>query len=268
MESTSRPFAVVTGASKGIGEHYARALARKQYDLLLVARDRQRLEQIAGELMRAEHVQAKAEVLDLAETGAAFRLFAAARRCRDYTDVLIHNAGFGFHGAFADMPMAQVQQMLQLHVAGVVESTRLFLPEMIHRGTGAIINVSSVSGFFATPLLAEYSATKGFLIAFSEAVAQEVRPYGIRVQVCCPGVTDTDYHGAPGNTTRKRAQSPTLVANISLAALNRDKVIITTDWKGWFQLSVFRSVPRLLRETVRLVYTRLRSIRASWSRLK
>ena len=261
----NHPFAVVTGASKGIGEHYARALARRKYDLLLVARDRQKLEQIAGELIRAEHVQATTEVLDLAESDAAFRLFAAARRRRDYTDVLIHNAGFGFHGAFADMPMAQVQQMLRLHVTGVVESTRLFLPEMIHRGAGAIINVSSVSGFFATPLLAEYSATKGFLIAFSEALAQEVRPHGIHVQVCCPGLTDTDYQGPPGNATRKRAQSPGLVANISLGALNRDKVIVTTDLKGWFQLSVFRTVPRWLRETVRSVYTRLRSIRALWT---
>jgi short-subunit dehydrogenase len=157
------------------------------------------------------------------------------------------------------MPMARVQGMLRLHVNGVVESTRLFLPDMIRRRAGAIINVSSVSGLFATPFLTEYSDTKGFLIAFSEALAQEVRTHGIRVQVCCPGLTDTDYHGQPGNATRRRAQSPSQVVSISLAALETDTIIVTTDWKGWFQLTVFRSGPRLLRELARGVYRRLRS---------
>lgn len=257
--SSTRPFAVVTGASRGIGEQYARALAAKQYDLLLVARDRQRLEQIAEELHRGESVDAMVEVLDLAETEAAFRLFEAARQYRNHTDVLIHNAGFGFHGAFAEMPMALVQQMLRLQITGIVESTRLFLPGMIHRRAGAIINVSSVSGLFATPLLAEYSATKGFLIAFSEALAEEVRPHGIRLQVCCPGLTDTDYHGQPHNATRRRAASPRKVADISLAALKTDQVIVTTDWKGWLQLSFFRSLPKLLRQMVRALYNRVRS---------
>ncbi|HJU06408.1 MAG TPA: SDR family oxidoreductase, partial [Nitrospiraceae bacterium] len=198
ITSNPRPFAVITGASRGLGAEYARTLAARGYDLLLVSRDKDRLEQVAGEISTRYGVTADYEALDLTEPDAAHRLYVAARGRRDAVDLLINNAGFGLFGPFVNMPMPRVQAMLRLHVNTVVETMRLFLPAMIERRRGAVINVASVAGFYSIPHFAEYSATKTFLIAFSEALAEEVRPFGVHIQVCCPGTTETDFHKTAG----------------------------------------------------------------------
>ncbi|MER3423065.1 MAG: hypothetical protein C4293_07395, partial [Nitrospiraceae bacterium] len=225
-----RPFAVVTGASRGIGAEYARALAARGYDLLLVAREKTRLDQLALELRGRYAIDVDLEVLDLAETHAANRLYAAARQRRAAVDLLVNNAGFGAFGSFVEMPMPRIQDMLRLHVNTIVESLRLFLPGMIERRWGAIINVASVAGFFVVPYFAEYAATKTFLIVFSRAVAEEVRPFGVTIQVCCPGSTETDFHTTAGFRPKNPlgTQSPAEVVARSLAALRQGPVVLTT----------------------------------------
>ncbi|MGH7255142.1 MAG: SDR family NAD(P)-dependent oxidoreductase, partial [Nitrospirales bacterium] len=218
--NAERPIAIVTGASRGIGAEYARALAGRGRDVLLVARDKARLDQLAEELRARHAVSVEVAVIDLAEPDAAHRLFSAARQFRPVADVLVNNAGFGYFGEFVDMPLARIQAMLRLHVNTVVESVRLFLPAMLERRRGAIINVSSVAGFLSLPYLAEYAATKAFLNAFSEALAEEVRDSGVLIQACCPGSTDTDFHATAGFRPRNPlgAQDPAEVVAVSLAA--------------------------------------------------
>jgi uncharacterized protein len=230
---TLRPFALVTGASRGIGAAYARVLANQGYDLLLVARDKERLEQLSLEL-RGQGSEVRHEVLDLAAPGAAGRLYSLARAHRPSLDLLVHNAGFGLYGAFTEMAMGRVLEMLQLHVTMVTESTRLVLPDMMHRRRGAIIIVSSIAGFFPVPYLTEYAATKAYLNSFCVALAEEVRPYGVTIQACCPGTTETDFHATAGFRARYRAESDSAdrVAKVSFAALKSGRSCVTIGWRG------------------------------------
>ncbi len=241
-----RPFAIITGASRGIGAEYAHAFARKGYDLLLVSRDQARLDRLAAELSQAGHIRVHNLMLDLAEPYAANRLYAEARQWCTVPQVLIHNAGFGFFGEFAAMPMARIQAMLRLHINTVVESIRLFVPGMIERRSGSIITVSSVAGFYSIPYLAEYAATKAFLIAFSEALAEEVREAGVHVQVCCPGTTQTDFHTTAGFQPNNPlgGQTTAEVVAESLAALDSGRVVVTTGLANRLLIGLTRLVPR------------------------
>jgi short-subunit dehydrogenase len=242
---TARPFAVITGASRGIGAAYARQLAAQGYDLLLVARDKGRLEQLTTDLRRTgagvEH-----EIVDLAEPNAAHRLYALARQQGRTLDLLVHNAGFGLYGPFVDMPMSRILEMLRLHVNMTVESTRLFLSDMIQRRRGAIIAVSSIAGLFPVPYLAEYAASKAFLISFCVALAEEARPHGVTVQVCCPGTTETDFHATARFRSRYRlgSDSAERVAAVSLAALRSGRSCVTIGWKGTFLALLSRWAPQ------------------------
>ncbi len=234
--SESRPshaFAVITGASRGIGAAYAEALADRGYDLLLIGRDRLRLESVASRLPRRGG-EVFLETLDLAQPGATHRLYAMARDRRPAVDLLINNAGFGLFGAMADMPLPRMQAMLQVHVTAVTESMRLFLPGMVERRSGAIINVSSVAGAYSLPYCAEYAATKAYVIRLSEAVAEEVRPSGVLVQACCPATTDTDFHATAGfrPTHGLGAQTAQQVVAASLRALQRGRVVAPTGWRA------------------------------------
>ena len=232
--SNERPFAVVTGASRGIGAEYARALAAKGYDLLLASRSGPLLDRLAADLGAQYGVQVSWEVLDLAEPDAAHRLFASACRLRSHTDLLVNNAGFGLYGHFTEMPMARLEEMIRLHVNTVVASMRLFLPPMIERRLGAIINVASVAGLLPVPYLAQYGATKAFLVSLSEAVAQEVGGFGVRVQACCPSSTETEFHAAAGYAPKDpiRSDSPAEVVAASLAALDAGRVVATVGLRG------------------------------------
>ena len=144
------------------------------------------------------------------------------------------------------MPLARIQEMLQLHVNTVVDSIRLFLPSTIEQRSGAIINVSSVAGFFPIPFMAEYAATKAFLIAFSEALAEEVRASGVSIQACCPGYTETDFHQTAGVKPRNplKAQTAEEVVRASLSGLDARRTRVTVGWQGWLSDLVGRYFPR------------------------
>jgi hypothetical protein len=247
-EQRERPFAIVTGASRGIGAAYARALAATGYDLLLVGRDKARLDRIASELIRRHGGTVEPEVMNLAESGAAHQLYTAARQRRHHVDLLVLNAGFGLFGDFATMPLPRIREMLRLHLEVNVESVRLFLPSMIERGSGGIIIVASLAGLLPVPYLAEYAATKAFLISFSESLAEEIRPSGVRVQVCCPGSTATDFHATAAARPKGlfNAQEPTQVVRTSLAALERGRTLVPIGWKGRVMVWLTRHLPRTL----------------------
>ena len=248
LKDHQRPFAIITGASRGIGAAYARALAHRGFDMLLVSRDAARLQTLSTTLHNTYKVNIEIATLDLSQSDAGQQLFALSRQHQDRVDLLINNAGFGMYGSFVDMPLPRIHEMLYLHVNTVVDSTRLFLPSMIERKTGAIINVSSLAGLFPIPFMTEYAATKAFLISFSEALAEEVRTAGVYIQACCPGYTVTDFHQAAGAKPRYplRGLTSEQVVKASLRGLEKGKTHVTVGWQGRFTDFLSRYFPRTL----------------------
>lgn len=240
------PFAVITGASRGIGTAYARLLASRGYDLLLVSRDETRLTHLARELETNHGIQAHVSIADLARSDAAHQLFVESRQYRQTPDMLINNAGFGLYGEFVSHSLPRIQEMLHVHVRTVVESIRLFLPGMIERGSGTIINVASIAGLIPIPHFAEYAATKAFLVSFSEALAEETRDTGVVVQACCPGQTETDFHSTAGFRPPGRLpmQTADQVARTSLAALPNKGPVVTIGWQGKLTALAIKWLPR------------------------
>jgi len=241
-------LAVITGASRGIGESYARQLAARGYALHLVARDAERLARVAGEIQAAHRVAVEVTLLDLARADGAERLYADVRRRRtEPVDLLVNNAGFGLYGEFADMPMPRIQQMLVLHLLTVTKVVRLFLPEMRERRKGAIINVASVAGLLPLPYLSLYAATKAFMVSLGAGLDLEARKYGVVIQTCCPGRTATDFHATAGTKpywAPGDQQSADEVVAESLAALDRGRPFVVTGWRNRLLTRVQKLVPR------------------------
>jgi short-subunit dehydrogenase len=226
--------ALVTGASSGIGEAYARRLAADRHDLVLVARRQERLERLASELEREHGIAAEVLVADLAtEAGVA----AVERRIDDglAIDVLVNNAGSGRYGAFAELDRSRLAEILELNVIAVARLTRAVLPQMVERGSGTVINVASLLGFTASipaqplPLRATYAATKAFVICLSEVIADEVLSAGVRVQAVCPGIVRTEFHEIAGADPEKpppfAPMEPAEVVDASLAGVRLGEVL-------------------------------------------
>ena len=198
--------ALVTGASYGIGEVFCRALAQQDHDLILVARSRDKLEALAVEL-RAKHGRQVAVIpADLCHPGCGAALAAAVAAQGLTVDILINNAGSGLVGDFAEQAPAGDQQMIALNVSAVVDLAHAFLPDMIKRGHGGIINVASLAAFQPMAYMAMYAATKAFVLSFSESLWAEVRDKGVTVTALCPGPV-----GAPRKLSRRRGLMPSPV---------------------------------------------------------
>jgi len=189
---SNRPLALVTGASSGIGAVFARALAARGYDLLLVARDAARLDALASELATLGG-SATPVVADLA-SDAGLEVTEAAIAAAGRLDLLVNNAGFGTRGQLADSPLELQDRMLRLHVIAVNRLTRAALQRMKPLRRGGIITVSSVASFINSTGNVNYCATKAYQRSFSEGLALECAPHGIRVQALCPGFTHTEFH--------------------------------------------------------------------------
>lgn len=202
--------ALVTGASGGIGAELAKLCAADGYDVILVARSGAALEELAGSLSRGHGIQARAVAADLSDPAAPPEIFERLRGTP--VDILINNAGFGLHGAFAETGWAAESRMIQVNVAALAHLTKLFLPEMIRRRSGRILNVASTAGFVPGPLMAVYYATKAFVLSFSEAVANEVQGSGVTVTVLCPGPTQTAFGQVAGATATNLFRGPTMQA--------------------------------------------------------
>jgi len=189
----AQDFTLITGASSGIGEALARRLAAERRPVALVARRTDRLERLAGELRAAHGTDVQVITADLTKPGAGEALQGEVARRGLVVDWLVNNAGFGTHGRFAELPVARELEEIQLNVSALVELTGRFLPSMVARGRGAIINVASVGGFGPGPFMATYCATKAFVLSFSESLAAEVRGSGVHVLCVCPGFTRTEF---------------------------------------------------------------------------
>lgn len=191
-----RRTALVTGASSGIGAAFAEALARDQYDLVLVARRADRLEDLAKRLREARPVEVEVLAADLVDPTGIARV--VARIEQGPPDLLVNNAGRGTFGSFADLDPERELDEIRLNVSALVRLTRASLPGMLRRGHGAIVNVSSMAGFQPMPFNATYGATKAFVNSFTEALHEELRDSGIKLQVLCPGFTRTEFQETAG----------------------------------------------------------------------
>jgi short-subunit dehydrogenase len=191
-ESKTSLTALVTGASSGIGAALARCLARDGHRLVLVARRADKLNVLAGRLSAEFGVQALALRTDLAQQDAAAKLSATLKRRRVAIDVLVNNAGVLEQGLFVRMPARRHQDLIDLNVSGLTAMLAHFVPPMIERGHGRILNVASIAAFQPVPTLATYAATKAYVLSLSESLAEELRGTGVTVTALCPGITATD----------------------------------------------------------------------------
>jgi short-subunit dehydrogenase len=188
-----RKTALITGASSGIGAAFARKLAAQQYDLVLIARRKERLTSLATELHQQFHFDVEVLVADLSCPGDIEHI---EQRIGELgaLDMLVNNAGFGIPGTFVENPVERYLEMIAVHVLASVHLCHATLPGMIARGQGAIINLSSIGAFLIAPRDETYCATKAYLLIFSETLQAELAGTGVRVQALCPGFTDTEFH--------------------------------------------------------------------------
>ena len=237
---------LITGASSGIGEVFARKLAAQGHNLLLVARSEDKLINLCNELGRSESTHAQYVAMDLSERDAPAQLFAETQARELEIDFLINNAGFGSMGDFSTLDLDHEMNMIDLNVRSLVELTHRFLVPMRERKRGSIINVASTAGFQPVPFMTTYAATKAFVLSFSEALAEENRPFGIKIMALCPGVTDTNFFDAAKiqRPPARISQTPEAVVETALRALARGKSSVISGWTNFMMVQSERLTPR------------------------
>ncbi|HUG91238.1 MAG TPA: SDR family oxidoreductase [Planctomycetaceae bacterium] len=233
LDAYADRWALVTGASSGIGEAFARRLAARGMHLVLTARRRESLEELAAELHTRHGARSEVIVGDLSEPDQPRRLFDEIARRQITIELLVNNAGFGVVGEPAAIDRERVMAMTRLNVGAVTELTYLFLDGMLERGHGAIVNLASLAGFQPVAYMAGYAATKAYVLHFSEALWAEVRDRGVTVMALCPGVTRTgffDVAGAAGWLKKQRSQTPDQVVNTALKYLEKRRPYVVSGW--------------------------------------
>jgi len=219
-------WAVVTGASSGIGRAFALELARRGHPILLVARRGDELQRVAAEIT-AGGGRAEPLVADLTSAGGVEAVARAAEGLSD-VGVLVNNAGAGSYGPFLEQAVGRDAAQVALNIDAVVALTRRLLPRMVARGRGQIINVASILAFMPTPYFATYAATKAFVLSFSEALAHELRGTGVRVLAASPGVVKTEFSGVAGSPEQESALpklTPDAVVRATLRAAESGRVV-------------------------------------------
>ena len=239
---------LITGASSGIGAAFARKIAKRGRNVLLVARSEDKLIALCNELGRLSGVRAQYVVMDLTAPDAGVRLLEETRKRELTIDMLVNNAGFGSMGDFAKLDLATELEIIDLNVKSLVDLTYRFIAPMRERRQGTIINVASTAAFQGVPFMATYAATKAFVLSFSEALSEENRQHGIRVLALCPGVTDTNFFAASkiDRPPMRTVQTAEEVVDVALRGLARGKSVVISGWANWFVVEAERVVPRSL----------------------
>jgi uncharacterized protein len=250
---------LITGASGGIGEAFARRLASEGHHLLLVARSEERLHALCDELMLKHKIDAHYLALDLTEAGSIDRIVEETEKHGYEVNWLINNAGFGSMGDFYNLDVNNELEMVDLNISTLVALTHSFLGPMRRRRMGTIINVSSAASFQPIPFMATYAATKAFVTSFSEAIAEENRPFGILVSALCPGPTKTKFFAASKIDepfTLKGMQTAEEVVDTALKGVAAGKARVISGWANYVSALLGTVVPDSL--ITRVVASKLR----------
>jgi len=244
---------LITGASGGIGEAFARRLAVENHNLVLVARSENKLHDLCDELMVKYKITAHYVAIDLIDFEADLSLFEETEKHRLEIDWLINNAGFGSMGDFANLELENELEMISLNVLALVALTHRYLQKMRERRSGTIINVASTASFQPVPFMATYAATKAFVKSFSEAIAEENRLFNITVTALCPGPTETNFFDAANIGTnvkdaflKKGMQTPEAVVEAALSAVKRGKSSVVSGWINYMTARLGNFVPNSL----------------------
>ena len=241
---------LITGASSGIGLELAKLFAADKSHLVLVARRRDKLEKLAQELRSASGVECRVLPQDLADPAGPRAVFAELTAIGVTVDVVVNCAGFGFLGAVSEIPVQRQVDMVQVNVSSLTHLTTLFLPGMLERGRGGILNVGSVAGFQPGPNMAVYYATKAYVLSYTEALAEEVAGTGIQVSCLAPGPTDTGFGSHSGLEHSLLFKLGMLdaatVARAGYRGFRRGKVLVIPGWQGKLVPWYSRFVPRIV----------------------
>jgi short-subunit dehydrogenase len=241
-------WALVTGASAGIGLELASQLAAGGANLVLTARRTERLTQLAAELRERHKIQTEVFPADLAQPQAPDDVFHFTEQKRLAIEVLINNAGFGAYGYFHKTERQRLLDMVQVNVASVVNLTRLFLPAMVERRSGYVMIVASTAAFQPVPYISTYAATKGFDLLFAEGIAEEVRRHGVNVCALCPGSTESEFFEVAGQPKHLAGGRETAekVARVGLQALAAGRSRVISGRRNWLSVESQRLAPRRL----------------------
>jgi len=239
-------WALVTGASAGIGVALARELASRGANLVLTARRQDRLNELASELASRHKIQTEVCVADLSQPGGPPEIFAFTQGRKIPVQLLVNNAGFGKYGEFHKLPAERLLEMIQVNVGAVVHLTHLYLPQMVERRSGDVLIVASTAAFQAVPYITTYAATKAFDLYFAEGLAEEMRPHGVRVCALCPGSTESEFHQVAGQRhhTRRPKETAEKVARAGLEGLAAGKSYVISGFANWAGANTVRLVPR------------------------
>jgi|SRR3984957_552044 len=248
MTPWSGKWALVTGASAGIGTALAEELAHGGANLVLTARRRERLEELAQKVETAHKIRTKIFVADLKEAEAPERIFQFTKEQGIEVELLINNAGFGAYGEFQTVETDRLTEMVEVNCAAVVHLTRLYLPEMVARRHGDVLIVASTASFQSVPYLSTYAATKAFDLLFAEGLAEEMKPYGVRVCALCPGSTESEFAEVAGQShlaaTRANRETAEKVARTGLRALAAGKSYVISGLGNYLGMLGQRLVSR------------------------
>ncbi|MEM9484697.1 MAG: SDR family oxidoreductase [Cyanobacteria bacterium P01_F01_bin.116] len=242
--------ALITGASGGIGYELAKVFAQNEYDLILVARSTDKLQRIQTKLVQAHGVQVDVLGQDLSQTDGPLQLWEQVQQQGLTVDVLVNNAGFGDYGPFVDCDWSKHSALLQLNMVSLTHLTRLFLPPMLERGYGKILNVASTAAFQPGPFMAAYYASKSYVMSFTEALAHELEGTGITVTVLCPGPTrGTDFQARAelGDVEFFKGLNlpdAAAVAQFGYDALERNQRVAVHGWLNRLLIFTNRIMPR------------------------
>ena len=248
---TSRPIALVTGASGGIGESIAREFAAKGYDLVLVARTKDRLDALAADLRASYGAQSTVIAMDLAATDAGHRLATDVLARGIAIDMLVNNAGFADYGNLWEANGEKIDQMIRLNMATLTELMHDLLPAMVARGSGRVMNIASTAAFLSGPLMAVYYATKAYVLSLSEAVNEELKGTGVTVTAVCPGPTESGFQAKAEMEASKLFKGAKImdvdtVARVAVSSTLKGKPVAVVGLKNKLTVLSPRFLPRRL----------------------
>lgn len=217
---------LITGASSGIGYALARVFASHEYNLILVARNSKKLDELADELRNQYNTRVDVIIQDLSQASSAKKVFNDVMNMKLTVDILVNNAGIGNVGFFHETEISRDTEMIQLNIGTLTELTKLFSREMVNRRKGKILNVGSTGSFAPGPFIAVYYATKAYVLSFSRAVSKELKPYGVTVTALCPGAVRTNFCKTAGKRDMPGAMEAKVVAEAAYRGLLKNKKVI------------------------------------------